>query len=159
MGHPSCPPPGRYHHFRDRHPASQSNPHAGQRQRKLRNRRALSDSVSRLLRKLVARTLRRAAAAALFHHVPDFMNDYEFQVLSVSQAASFHVETTYITEINGQAMETYIDWMMLRYFSTVTDLPSPSLPLGFTEEELPVGLQIAGRHQDDFGLLQVGYAI
>ena len=96
---------------------------------------------------------------ALFHRVREFMEEYEFLVLPVSQVAPFDVETPYITEINGQQMETYIDWMMSCYFITVTGLPALSLPLGFTEEGLPVGLQIVGRHRDDFGVLQLAYAI
>ena len=80
-------------------------------------------------------------------------------MLPVSLVAPFDVETPYITEINGQQMETYIDWMMSCYFITVTGLPALSLPLGFTEEGLPVGLQIVGRHRDDFGVLQLAYAI
>ena len=96
---------------------------------------------------------------ALFHRVREFMEEYEFLILPVSQVAPFDVETPYITEINGQEMETYIDWMMSCYFITVTGLPALSLPLGFTDGGLPVGLQIVGRHQDDFGVLQLAYAI
>jgi amidase len=55
-------------------------------------------------------------------------------------------------------METYIDWMKSCYFITVTGLPAASVPCGFTAEGLPVGLQIIGRHQDDFGVLQLAYA-
>jgi amidase len=32
------------------------------------------------------------------------------------------------------------------------------VPCGFTKEGLPVGLQIVGRHQRDFGVLQLAYA-
>jgi amidase len=32
------------------------------------------------------------------------------------------------------------------------------VPCGFTPEGLPVGVQIVGRHQDDFGVLQLAYA-
>jgi amidase len=96
---------------------------------------------------------------ALFHRVREFLDEFEFLVLPVSQVAPFDVETPYITEINGQAMETYIDWMMSCYFITVTGLPALSLPLGFTGDGLPVGLQIVGRHQDDLGVLQLAYAL
>ena len=33
-----------------------------------------------------------------------------------------------------------------------------SVPCGFSRGGLPVGLQIVGRHQDDFGLLQIAHA-
>ena len=32
------------------------------------------------------------------------------------------------------------------------------MPCGFTPEGLPVGVQIVGRHEDDFGVLQLAYA-
>jgi len=37
-------------------------------------------------------------------------------------------------------------------------LPSLSVPCGFTESGLPVGLQITGRHHQDFAVLQLGHA-
>jgi len=96
---------------------------------------------------------------ALFHRVREFLEDYEYLLLPVSQVPPFDVSTPYITEINGQQMETYIDWMMSCYFITVTGLPAISVPLGFTDDGLPVGLQIVGRHHDDFGVLQLAYAV
>jgi amidase len=44
------------------------------------------------------------------------------------------------------------------YYISVTGLPAISVPCGFTPEGLPVGVQIIGRHQDDFGLLQFAHA-
>jgi amidase len=32
------------------------------------------------------------------------------------------------------------------------------VPCGFTEEGLPVGIQIVGRPRDDFGVLQLAHA-
>ena len=70
----------------------------------------------------------------------------------------FDVNQPYIEEINGVAMETYIDWMKSCYYVTVTGLPAISVPCGFTPEGLPVGVQIVGRHQQDVGVLQLAYA-
>jgi amidase len=95
---------------------------------------------------------------ALYHRVRAFMERYEFMVMPVSQVRPFPLTQEYITEINGVQMETYIDWMKSCYFITVTGLPAASVPCGFTAEGLPVGLQIIGRHQDDFGVLQLAYA-
>ena len=61
-------------------------------------------------------------------------------------------------EIAGEKMETYIDWMKSCYLITVTGHPAISVPCGFTQDGLPVGLQIVGRHQDDWGLLQLAHA-
>jgi amidase len=55
-------------------------------------------------------------------------------------------------------METYIDWMKSCYYITITGHPAISVPCGFTKEGLPVGLQIVGRHHDDFGVLQLAHA-
>jgi amidase len=41
---------------------------------------------------------------------------------------------------------------------TVTGLPAISVPCGFTKEGLPIGLQIVGRHQREFEVLQLAFA-
>jgi amidase len=84
-----------------------------------------------------------------------FMRDREFLVLPVNQVVPFDVNQPYPTEIDGVAMETYIDWMKSAYFITVTGHPAISVPCGFTPEGLPVGLQIVGRRRDDLGVLQL----
>ena len=43
-------------------------------------------------------------------------------------------------------------------FISVLGLAAISVPCGFTEDGLPVGLQIVGRQQDDFGVLQLAHA-
>ena len=55
-------------------------------------------------------------------------------------------------------MHTYIDWMAVCYAITLTGLPAISVPAGFTADGLPVGIQIVGRHQADFEVLQLGHA-
>ena len=95
---------------------------------------------------------------ALYHRVREFLTDFEFLILPVNQVPPFDVSQRYITEINGVAMETYIDWMKSCYFVTVTGLPAISVPCGFTAEGLPVGVQIVGRPQRDFELLQFAHA-
>jgi len=94
----------------------------------------------------------------LYHRVCEFMERYEFLLLPVSQVPPFDVTQPYVTEIAGVALETYIDWMKSCYYISVTGLPAISVPCGFTPEGLPVGVQIVGRHQDDFGVLQLAHA-
>ena len=94
----------------------------------------------------------------LYHRVRRFMEDREFLILPVNQVPPFDVEQRYVTEIAGEKMETYIDWMKSCYYITVTGHPAISVPCGFTPEGLPVGVQIVGRHRDDFGVLQLAHA-
>jgi amidase len=95
---------------------------------------------------------------ALYHRVRRFMETYEFLILPVTQVPPFDISQPYIEEINGEKLATYIDWMKSCYFITVTGLPAISVPCGFTDDGLPVGVQIVGRHQDDLGVLQLAYA-
>ncbi len=91
----------------------------------------------------------------LYHCFRVFLEDYDFLVCPVNQVPPFDIKKPYITEINGVQMETYIDWMKSCYYITVTCHPAISVPCGFTPEGLPVGIQIVGRYQDDFGVLQM----
>lgn len=95
---------------------------------------------------------------AYYQRVRTFMETYEFLILPVNQVPPFDVGTEYPTEINGVRMETYIDWMKSCYFISALGLPAISVPCGFTPEGLPVGVQIVGRHHDDFGVLQLAAA-
>jgi len=95
---------------------------------------------------------------ALYHRVREFMTTYDFIVMPVSQVPPFDIDQPYITEINGISMDTYIDWMRSCYYISTVGNPAISVPCGFTEEGLPVGVQIVGRHHDDFGVLQLGHA-
>ncbi len=93
----------------------------------------------------------------LFHRMREFMQDYDFLVAPVVQVLPFDVEQPYPTRINGIELGTYIDWMRSCYYITVTGAPALSVPCGFSAG-LPVGLQIVGRFQDDFGVLQMAHA-
>jgi amidase len=95
---------------------------------------------------------------ALYHRMRAFMTKYEFFVLPTVQVPPFSVDEPYPTEIDGVAMTTYIDWMKSCYYITITGHPAISVPCGFTDEALPVGLQIVARHHDEWGLLQVAHA-
>ncbi|MSR02315.1 MAG: amidase [Gemmatimonadetes bacterium] len=94
----------------------------------------------------------------LYHRVRKFFERYDFLVLPVTQVMPFDIETEYPREIAGVPMTTYIDWMKSCYLISATGCPAISVPAGFGPGGHPIGLQIVGRHRDDFGVLQLAHA-
>lgn len=99
-----------------------------------------------------------AKRTELYHRMREFFKKYDFLVLPVSQVAPFSIEDECPAQINGIKMNTYIDWQKTCYLISALGNPAISVPAGFTEGGLPVGIQIVGRHRDDFGILQLAYA-
>jgi amidase len=99
-----------------------------------------------------------AKRTELYHRMREFFKKYEFLVLPVSQVAPFSIEEEYPVQVNGVKMNTYIDWQKTCYLISALGNPAISVPAGFTESGLPVGIQIVGRHRDDFGILQLAHA-
>ena len=96
----------------------------------------------------------------------DYMNAHGLDALAgpTNQVLPFDLTTPYITEINGQALDTYIDWLASNFMITVAGLPAVSIPAGFAAPApnaptLPVGLQLVGRWGQDLALLNTAEAI
>ena len=64
-----------------------------------------------------------------------------------------------MTEIDGQPMSTYLEWMRSCSRITVSAHPAVSVPACRTAAGLPVGLQLVGRYGGDRRLLEIAAAI
>ena len=93
----------------------------------------------------------------LDHRMRVFFETYDYFILPVTQVPPFDVEQPFVHEIAGTAMETYIDWMKSCWYISITGHPALSVPAGFTEDGLPVGLQIVGPHRGEFSILQLAH--
>ncbi|OLC42820.1 MAG: amidase [Acidobacteria bacterium 13_1_40CM_65_14] len=106
----------------------------------------------------------RDVAAAIAQHgellqrMRRFQDDYEFILCTVNQLPPFDASTAWPKEIDGVRMEHYVAWMKSTYWISATLCPALSVPAGFTDDGLPVGIQIVGRRRDDLGVLQLGHA-
>jgi amidase len=110
--------------------------------------------------KLTAMDLARAELkrTRLHERMTAFFEKFDYLLCPVTSVPPFSIEREYVDEINGVKLDNYIQWMVTCYAITVTGLPAMSVPAGFTDEGLPVGLQIVGRYRDDFSVLQLAKA-
>jgi amidase len=111
-------------------------------------------------RKLTGPYLSRVEAkrTTLYQRLCAFKNEYEFFILPVNQVLPFDVNTHYPTEIAGVKMENYMAWMKSAYYISTVGNPAMSVPCAFSDSGLPIGIQIVGRHHDDWGVLQLAHA-
>lgn len=87
-----------------------------------------------------------------------FEDKYQFLVCAVNQLPPFSADEPWPKMIDGVAMENYIAWMKTTYWISATCRPSISVPAGFTDDGLPVGIQIVGHYRDDLTVLQFAHA-
>ena len=99
-----------------------------------------------------------ARQARMYDQSRQFFERYEYFILPVTQVEPFDVNTPYPTEIAGTKMPSYIDWMRSCWYVTMMANPAISVPAGFSASGLPVGLQIVGRHRDEWSVLQLAHA-
>jgi amidase len=119
----------------------------------------LKDEIEEGLR-LTGIELARAEVAhgQLWRRFQAFLEKYEYFVLPTTQLPPFDVATPYPTEIAGVKITNYIDWMKSCWYISATGNPAASIPGGFTQEGLPVGVQVVGRNKEDFAVLQIAHA-
>jgi len=89
----------------------------------------------------------------LFHRVSRFFDDHDLLVCPTVAVPPFPVEQRFPSEIAGENLTTYIDWMFLTFVITLVGCPAISLPCGLTGKGLPVGIQLVGRPHGDAELL------
>ena len=94
----------------------------------------------------------------LIERMRAFQQKYEFLICAVNQVPPFDAAEPWPKSIDGVAMENYVAWMKTAYWISTTCCPAISVPAGFTDEGLPVGMQIVGRYRDDLGVLKIAHA-
>lgn len=98
------------------------------------------------------------ARTRLDSDVRRFFDRYDIFASPTAQLLPFDAAKRYPTSINDTQFETYLDWMRSACLISATGIPAISVPAGFSDGGLPVGLQLSMKHGRDFELLQVAYA-
>ena len=89
----------------------------------------------------------------LYRRMEDFFKDYDLLLCPTVSVPPFPKDQRYVEVIAGQPTQTYIDWIAITFAITMTSCPALSLPVGFTETGLPVGLQVIGPPRGEAALL------
>ncbi len=95
----------------------------------------------------------------LYHLMRTFLQGYDVLAIPVTGLEPGLVEEEYPLLIDGQPLTDYLDWLRFSFLATTTALPALSLPVGFTESGMPVGIQLIGPPRGEARLLQVARAV
>jgi len=94
----------------------------------------------------------------LYRAVLKLFDNYEYLALPSAQVFSFDASTHWPKTVNGVAMDTYHRWMEVVVLASMLGFPAVGVPVGFSRDGLPMGMQIIGRRHADFAVLQLAHA-
>ena len=106
---------------------------------------------SQLLAASASRTRFYQSMLALFEK-------FDVLAIPVAQVWPFDVNLRWPETVAGKSMDTYHRWMEVVIYATFAGLPSISVPAGFGENGLPMGLALIGKPQGDWDLLKLAHA-
>jgi amidase len=97
--------------------------------------------------------------AEIVSNTTAFFDTYDLLLTPATIVPPFPVGDRTVMTCDGQAFESYIDWLAIAYAVTLTSAPALSLPCGFTRDGLPVGLQMIGPFRSEGPLLSYAAAL
>jgi len=95
----------------------------------------------------------------LYQRMRVFLENHDVLATAVVGIEQTPVGLEYPTGVDGQVMDSYIDWLKFSYLATTTGLPAISVPCGFTNSGMPVGIQLIGPPRGDAKVLAVAHAL
>ena len=95
---------------------------------------------------------------ALYQAFHKLFERYDYLVAPSAQCFPFDAALTWPRSIGGVAMDSYHRWMEIVTPFTLAGLPVASMPVGFSAQGLPMGMQIVGPARADFSVLAIARA-
>lgn len=99
------------------------------------------------------------ARTRLYTRMVQLFEDIDILAAPTVQLPPFPVDWTWPREVAGVEQEDYLGWMRSCWYISITGLPAISIPCGFTDDGLPVGLQLVGRPHGEVDLLRFALAV
>ena len=109
---------------------------------------------------LTAREITRAAVdrTSFFVSITALFDRFDVLAIPTAQVWPFDGTERWPQHIGHHEMDTYHRWMEVTTYATFAGLPAISVPAGFDDRGLPVGMQLIGRPRGDADLLRLAAA-
>ena len=78
--------------------------------------------------------------------------NFDFLALPSAQIFPFDKNLQFPKNINNIELDTYHRWLEVFILSSLLELPTITIPAGFNEKGMPMGMQIIGKNKDDLKL-------
>ncbi len=99
-----------------------------------------------------------AARSALYQVFRELFTRFDYLIAPSAQVFPFDAGLHWPKSVAGVAMDTYHRWMEVVTPFTLAGLPVVSMPVGFSEKGLPMGMQIVGPAHADLSVLAIARA-
>jgi amidase len=99
-----------------------------------------------------------AVRTAWYGVVRTMFERYDFLIAPAGQVFPFDAAVHWPTEVGGKAMDTYHRWMEVMIPVTMSGCPALSVPAGFNDAGLPMGIQIVAPIHREIACLQLAHA-
>ena len=93
--------------------------------------------------------------ADLYRRVLAFLGEHEFLITPSVTTLPGPAEMGWPREIDGRTLDTYMDWIAITAITSLLGCPVLALPVGFSRDGLPFGVQIIGRPGSEPRLFQI----
>ena len=96
--------------------------------------------------------------SALWERTRRFFETYRLLALPTMQFAALPKDRDFPAAVGGQPVRDPLEAILSTYAISLTGLPAISVPCGFTESGIPVGLQLVGRWRAEADVLRAAAA-
>ena len=87
-----------------------------------------------------------------YKQIEDIFKNFDFLALPSAQIFPFDKTLQFPKKINSFELDTYHRWLEIFTLSSLLELPTITVPVGFDEKGMPMGMQIIGKNKSDLKL-------